>query len=231
MSRYAVVEKAAEKGAAAVLMYTEATAQFNGGGVERGTVMGGLGDPLTPGWAGVEGGERLGLEDSDVLRRFPKIPSMPLSVDTAEIILRSLEGTRVPYEWRGTLKSEVGSVGPGPTLLNFTYQVILISWTTSLYISLCAFGSGIVVVCTAIVCVLLNSNFIMLIVNSELVRWSRPEIPHLLPPKMSGLLSVWFCAIDFFGSVHTKVCPDYNWGPARVWWDWSPRLTEVHCYL
>ncbi|KAF7147693.1 hypothetical protein RHSIM_Rhsim03G0057700 [Rhododendron simsii] len=122
MSRYAVVEKAAEKGAAAVLMYTEATAEFNGGGVERGTVMGGLGDPLTPGWAGVEGGERLGLEDSDVLRRFPKIPSMPLSVDTAEIILRSLEGTRVPYEWRGTLKSEVGSVGPGPTLLNFTYQ-------------------------------------------------------------------------------------------------------------
>ncbi|KAH7841500.1 hypothetical protein Vadar_030651 [Vaccinium darrowii] len=120
MSRFAVVEKAAEKGAAAVVMYTEAAVR---GGVERGTVMGGLGDPVTPGWAGVEGGERLGLDDSDVSRRFPKIPSMPVSVATAEVILRSLEGTRVPLEWRGSLKSTVGSgVGPGPTLLNFTYQ-------------------------------------------------------------------------------------------------------------
>ncbi|GFY98010.1 peptidase M28 family protein [Actinidia rufa] len=95
LSRNSVVEGAAEKGAAAVLLYTESEEGF-GRGVERGTVMRGLGDPLSPGWAGVEGGERLELEDSDVVRRFPKIPSMPISADAAEGILRSLEGARVP---------------------------------------------------------------------------------------------------------------------------------------
>ncbi|GFZ09286.1 peptidase M28 family protein [Actinidia rufa] len=121
LSRNSVVEGAAEKGMAAVLLYTEVAEGF-GDGVERGTVMRGLGDPLSPGWAGAEGGERLGLEDSDVVRRFPKIPSMPISADAAEGILRSLEGARVPYEWRDTLKAKVGRVGPGPTMLNFTYQ-------------------------------------------------------------------------------------------------------------
>ncbi|XP_059646533.1 probable glutamate carboxypeptidase AMP1 isoform X2 [Cornus florida] len=119
-SRNAVVEAAAERGVAVVLMYTEGE-RFRSG-VERGTVMRGLGDPLTPGWAGVGDGERLEMEDSEVLMKFPNIPSMPISFETAETILRSLEGARVPYEWRGTLKSKVRRVGPGPTMLNFTYQ-------------------------------------------------------------------------------------------------------------
>ncbi|CAL5419551.1 unnamed protein product [Camellia sinensis] len=126
LSRNSVVEKAAEKGMAAVLMYAE-TEGFSGG-VERGTVMKGLGDPLTPGWASSSvdvdvDGERLGLDDNEVVSRFPKIPSMPISADSAETILRSLEGARVPYEWRANLKSKVARAGPGPTMLNFTYQV------------------------------------------------------------------------------------------------------------
>ncbi|CAL5350480.1 unnamed protein product [Camellia sinensis] len=126
LSRNSVVEKAAEKGMAAVLMYAE-TEGFSGG-VERGTVMKGLGDPLTPGWASSSvdvdvDGERLGLDDNEVVSRFPKIPSMPISADSAETILRSLEGARVPYEWRANLKSKVAKAGPGPTMLNFTYQV------------------------------------------------------------------------------------------------------------
>ncbi|XP_028116860.1 probable glutamate carboxypeptidase AMP1 isoform X2 [Camellia sinensis] len=127
LSRNSVVEKAAEKGLAAVLMYAE-TEGFSGG-VERGTVMKGLGDPLTPGWASSSvdvdvdvDGERLGLDDNEVVSRFPKIPSMPISADSAETILRSLEGARVPYEWRANLKSKVARAGPGPTMLNFTYQ-------------------------------------------------------------------------------------------------------------
>ncbi|GMP84163.1 hypothetical protein CsSME_00037791 [Camellia sinensis var. sinensis] len=125
LSRNSVVEKAAEKGMAAVLMYAE-TEGFSGG-VERGTVMKGLGDPLTPGWASSSvdvdvDGERLGLDDNEVVSRFPKIPSMPISADSAETILRSLEGARVPYEWRANLKSKVARAGPGPTMLNFTYQ-------------------------------------------------------------------------------------------------------------
>ncbi|XP_043701342.1 probable glutamate carboxypeptidase AMP1 isoform X2 [Telopea speciosissima] len=120
MSRGIVVEKAAEKGAVAVLLYTEGDLF---GGVERGTVMTGLGDPLTPGWASVNGGEKLGLEEREVTERFPRIPSMPISAENAEMILRSLEGPRFPYEWRKDLqRSKVGRVGPGPTFLNFTYQ-------------------------------------------------------------------------------------------------------------
>lgn len=122
LSRNAVVEKAAAHGVAAVLMYTEG----DGDGVERGTVMKGLGDPLSPGWAGLEGGESLGLNDLQVTERFPNIPSMPVSAETAETVLKSLEGARLPQEWRenGNLKmNKIGRVGPGPIMLNFTYQV------------------------------------------------------------------------------------------------------------
>ncbi|KAK9290745.1 hypothetical protein L1049_008921 [Liquidambar formosana] len=121
LSRGAVVEKAAEKGAAAVLMYTEG-GKVKEEGVERGTVMGALGDPLSPGWAGSEGGERLGLENGDVLKRFPKIPSMPISIQNAYTLLGSLDGARMPYEWKDSLRSKVGRVGPCPTMVNFTYQ-------------------------------------------------------------------------------------------------------------
>lgn len=120
MSRGGVVRKAEDEGAVAVLMYTEGEYVK---GVERGTVMKGLGDPLSPGWASVmDGGERLGMGDNEVVRKFPKIPSMPISVETAERILRSLEGPQVPQNWRDTLKSDAVRVGPGPTVLNFSYQ-------------------------------------------------------------------------------------------------------------
>ncbi|KAK1257533.1 putative glutamate carboxypeptidase 2 [Acorus gramineus] len=111
-----VVEAAAERGAEAVVMFTEA-------GVERGTVMMGLGDPLTPGWAAGVGDERLRLEDEEVKERFPRIPSMPVSVDTAEVILRELRGPEVPEEWWGPqLRIRGGRVGSGPVILNFTYR-------------------------------------------------------------------------------------------------------------
>lgn len=121
LPRGAVVEKAAANGALVVLLYAEED-RFRKG-FERGTVMKGVGDPLSPGWASVDGGESLDLEDSEVLKRFPKIPSMPLSTDAAEIILGSLGGALVPPEWRNTLQSKVDRVGAGPTMVNFTYQV------------------------------------------------------------------------------------------------------------
>lgn len=124
MSRNAVAVKAAEKGVAAVVMYTEGEGKgFYKNGVERGTVMNGMGDPLTPGWASVGDGERLGFEDDEVVKRFPGVPSMPVSEEIAERILRTLEGSKVPDEWKGTLNSlVVRGIGPGPTMLNFTYQ-------------------------------------------------------------------------------------------------------------
>ncbi|KAF9680760.1 hypothetical protein SADUNF_Sadunf06G0155100 [Salix dunnii] len=122
VNRGGVVKIAESKGAIAVLLYTEEGRVS--GGVERGTVMRGAGDPLTPGWAGVEGGERLGLEDREALERFPKIPSLPLSFGNADVILGSLGGHALPPEWRNSVdtRSRVLRVGPGPTTVNFTYQ-------------------------------------------------------------------------------------------------------------
>lgn len=125
MSRGGVVREAEHRGAEAVLTYTEGLFDK---GVERGTVMKGVGDPLSPGWGSVvEGGERLRRGDKEVEDRFPKIPSMPISIETAQTILRSLEGPQVPQEWEGTLNFRgILRVGPGPTVLNFTYQVCIL---------------------------------------------------------------------------------------------------------
>lgn len=123
MSRYEVVANAAAHGVSAVLMYTEGEYRE---GVERGTVMNGLGDPLSPGWAGIEGGEKLDLKDPRVAEKFPGVPSLPVSEAAAESILGSLEGASAPYEWMESFKTggrRIVWVGPGPTLLNFTYEV------------------------------------------------------------------------------------------------------------
>lgn len=123
LSRGDAVRAAEAKGVAAVLMYTEVDAASSRRGVERGTVMRGVGDPASPGWPGVEGGEALGLEDEEVSARFPRIPSVPVSAECAEMILASLKGGPAPPEWTETLGFKVRGVGPGPTALNFTYQV------------------------------------------------------------------------------------------------------------
>ncbi|XP_019153916.1 PREDICTED: probable glutamate carboxypeptidase 2 isoform X2 [Ipomoea nil] len=129
LSRYEVVERAAVHGVAAVLMYTDGDREEEfSEGVERGTVMGvslGVGDPLSPGWAGLETGERLQLDDPRVREKFPKLPSIPISIDAAKTILRSLKGAEVPQEWKNDLKSssiDIGRIGPGPTMLKFSYE-------------------------------------------------------------------------------------------------------------
>ncbi|XWS59324.1 hypothetical protein CRYUN_Cryun08bG0112000 [Craigia yunnanensis] len=124
LSRGAIVEIAEKKGALGVLMYAEGDVSRGsfGFGVERGTVMKGVGDPLSPGWAGVEDGERLEIEDNKVLDRFPGIPSLPLSFESAQLILESLGGPLAPQEWRNSGRSKLSRVGPGPVMVNFTYQ-------------------------------------------------------------------------------------------------------------
>lgn len=123
LGRGGIVKIAEAKGALGVLIYAENDGG-GFGGIERGTVMRGIGDPVSPGWPGVVGGEKLSLDDDLVTRRFPKILSLPLSLHNAEIILASLGGARAPVEWRNS--GRVGSgqrVGPGRTVVNMTYQV------------------------------------------------------------------------------------------------------------
>ncbi|XP_020579800.1 probable glutamate carboxypeptidase VP8 isoform X3 [Phalaenopsis equestris] len=117
-SRGAIVVAAAARGAKAVLMFGKGV----GGGVERGTVLlGGPGDPLTPGWAANATAERLTLEDGEVRKRFPKIPSMPVPTVTAVQILGAIGGPPAPPEWKAEMSAVVG-VGGGSTMVNFTYQ-------------------------------------------------------------------------------------------------------------
>lgn len=121
LGRGGAVDIAAGRGAVGVLMYSEEGREE---GVERGTVMiGGIGDPLTPGWASVEGGEKLDVMDDEVLKRFPKIPSVPISARVAGDVLGLLGGSKVPPDWMGKLKFRGSGVGPGPVMLNFTYLV------------------------------------------------------------------------------------------------------------
>ncbi|GLT96292.1 hypothetical protein SLE2022_139270 [Rubroshorea leprosula] len=124
LGRGAVVEIGEAKGALAVLIYADGDRSRGGfgTGVERGTVMRGVGDPQSPGWPGIEDGEKLGLQESEVLSRFPRIPSLPLPFETAQIILESLGGGLMPQEWRDSGQSRFSGVGPGPVMLNFTYQ-------------------------------------------------------------------------------------------------------------
>lgn len=124
LSRGGVVRMAERAGAAAVLIYAEEDKTVKSG-VERGTVIRGVGDPLSPGWA-VDAdnvGEVLGLEDTEVSGRYPRIPSLPVSLECAEKILGKLGGAPLPSEWKGSVRSTLWGVGPGPVVLNLTYQV------------------------------------------------------------------------------------------------------------
>jgi N-acetylated-alpha-linked acidic dipeptidase len=127
--RGGIVARAAERGAKAVLI-----AGGPDGGVERGTViLGGPGDPLTPGWGAVSSiigddeVERLQVTAEEVRRRFPTIPSMPVASITAAEILRTLGGPSLPHQWKEGLMETGGGIGPGPTLVNFTYAVCFLS--------------------------------------------------------------------------------------------------------
>lgn len=69
------------------------------------------GDPLTPGWASVEGARR--LPEAEV-PSIPRIIAVPLSARDAAPLLRSLRGPVAPAAWQGALPFtyRVGS-GPG----------------------------------------------------------------------------------------------------------------------
>lgn len=58
------------------------------------------GDPLTPGWASLEGVRRIPESEAKVL---PKIPMVPLSAADAEQILKRMGGLEAPDKWQGGL--------------------------------------------------------------------------------------------------------------------------------
>ena len=79
------------------------------GGIQRGSMMNGNGDPTTPGWASTDGARRLSEDSLDI----PGIPIIPMSYGNARRLLEPLEGPSVPQPWEGALPFRYHA-GPGP---------------------------------------------------------------------------------------------------------------------
>jgi N-acetylated-alpha-linked acidic dipeptidase len=79
------------------------------GGIQRGSMMNGNGDPTTPAWPSIEGARRLPEDSLDI----PHIPIIPMSYGNARGLLEPLEGPSVPQAWEGALPFRY-HIGPGP---------------------------------------------------------------------------------------------------------------------
>ncbi len=116
MWRGGKVELAAERGAAAVLVYNDPmeTGYWDevpypegpgrtADGVERGSILFGKypGDPLTPDVPSTKDARRLSIHDT--ANTVARIPALPLSAADARPLLASLDGQVVPPAWRGAL--------------------------------------------------------------------------------------------------------------------------------
>jgi len=77
------------------------------------------GDPLTPGWASVEGARR--LPEADAIS-VPHIMSVPIKARDAREILRALQGPVAPEDWRGALDVPY-RIGPGPARVHLKLDV------------------------------------------------------------------------------------------------------------
>lgn len=69
------------------------------GGVQRGSIFNGQGDPTTPGWASTAGAARRPLDSLPVA----KIPVVPISYGNAQHFLQEMRGPSVPTGWQGGL--------------------------------------------------------------------------------------------------------------------------------
>ena len=93
----------------------------NDSGVQRGSIMDlplHAGDLLTPGWAAVEGAERLARDEAPAM---PTIPTLPISYADARPLLDAIEGPVAPSAWRGALPITY-RIGPGPATVRLTVK-------------------------------------------------------------------------------------------------------------
>ncbi len=120
------VMRAQRAGAAAVILYSDPKEDGfvygdtypdgpwrPAGSIMRRSVVGSIGDPLSPGWASRPGARRLSASEVDSL---PRIPVLPISYRDAEKILQRLAGPVAPPGWQGGLPLTY-HIGPGPVTL------------------------------------------------------------------------------------------------------------------
>ncbi|HZI94241.1 MAG TPA: M28 family metallopeptidase [Patescibacteria group bacterium] len=77
------------------------------------------GDPLTPGWASVEGARR--ITEAEAIS-VPHILSVPIKARDAREILLELRGPEAPEDWRGALDVPY-RVGPGPAKVHLKLDI------------------------------------------------------------------------------------------------------------
>ncbi|MEO8634497.1 MAG: M20/M25/M40 family metallo-hydrolase [Gemmatimonadales bacterium] len=68
-------------------------------GVQRGSILNGIGDPASPGWAATAHARRLSPAEMEL----PRIPVVPVSYGNAALLLQPLRGRAVPQAWQGGL--------------------------------------------------------------------------------------------------------------------------------
>ena len=86
------------------------------------------GDPLTPGWASVDGARRIAVGEA---RSVPTIMAVPLSWRDAQPLLTALGGPVAPQTWQGALPFTY-RVGPGPAVVRV--RVAMDDSTRSIYV-------------------------------------------------------------------------------------------------
>ncbi|XP_075509749.1 putative glutamate carboxypeptidase LAMP1 [Primulina tabacum] len=91
-------------------------------GVQVGSVYSGVGDPTTPGWPSTEWCERITNEEVEKSGDVPLIPSLPVSWESGDVLMRSIGGMVANEDWQGGEGAPVYRVGPGPGVLNLTYE-------------------------------------------------------------------------------------------------------------
>ena len=79
------------------------------GGVQRGSVLNGDGDPSTPSYPSKSGAARL----TESKMEIPRIPVVPIGYGNAAELLRGLRGAALPQGWQGGLPFRY-HIGPGP---------------------------------------------------------------------------------------------------------------------
>lgn len=131
-----IVRNAEDAGALAAVVYTDSKDYGWGGafpdgagmprsGVQVGSTFRGVGDPTTPGWPSAHAGgacERLSEGEVKASGLVPGIPSLPVSARDGEAILAAVGGQVADHNWQGGNGSMVYRVGPGPGVLNLSYQ-------------------------------------------------------------------------------------------------------------
>lgn len=90
-------------------------------GVQRGSVMDmpvHPGDPLSPGWASVEGARKLSIDEAKTIMT---IPVLPISYSDALPLLENLGGPVAPESWRGALPITY-HIGGGPAVVHLALE-------------------------------------------------------------------------------------------------------------